>query len=150
LERQYIKGMRPTPSDPEFTFPYFSGLIDELLLGEKRSVKSLLTQDQLVPGLGNAIAQDILFRAKLHPRHPLIELDTSQRKALFEAISSTVRDVIAGGGRNDEYDLYNQPGRYQRIMDKRAEGNPCPDCGAKVEKIQYLGGTCYFCPECQK
>jgi formamidopyrimidine-DNA glycosylase len=150
LERQYIKGMRPTPSDPEFTFPYFSGLIDELLLGEKRSVKSLLTQDQLIPGLGNAIAQDILFRAKLHPRYSLIELDTSQKKALFETISSTVRDVIAGGGRNDEYDLYNQPGRYQRIMDKRAEGNPCPDCGSKVEKNQYLGGACYFCPNCQK
>ena len=149
-ERQYIKGMRPTPMEPKFTFPYFSGLIDELLLGEKRSVKGLLTQDQLIPGLGNAIAQDILFRAKLHPRHPIGELDTDQRKALFEAIMKTVRDVIAGGGRDDEYDLYNQPGRYRRIMDKRAEGNPCPDCGAKVEKIQYLGGACYFCPECQK
>ncbi len=149
-ERQYIKGMRPTPADVEFDFPYFSGLIDELLLGEKRSVKGLLTQDQLIPGLGNAIAQDILFRAKLHPGHTLIELDTSQRKALFEAMMKTVRDVIAGGGRDNEYDLYNQPGRYHRIMDKRAEGNPCPACGTKVEKIQYLGGACYFCSECQK
>lgn len=150
LERQYIQGMRLTPVEGEFTFPYFSRLIDELLLGEKRSVKSLLTQDQLIPGLGNAIAQDILFQAKLHPRHPLKELDTNQRKVLFEAIIKTVKDAIAGGGRDDEHDLYDRPGRYHRIMDKRAEGNPCPVCSTKVEKIQYLGGACYFCPKCQK
>jgi formamidopyrimidine-DNA glycosylase len=35
-------------------------------------------------------------------------------------------------------------------MDKRAEENPCPVCGTKVEKMQYLGGACYFCPTCQK
>ena len=55
-ERQYIKDMRPTPIEAGFTFEYFSGLIDSLLSGEKRSVKGLLTQEQLIPGLGNAIA----------------------------------------------------------------------------------------------
>jgi hypothetical protein len=48
-ERQYVKGMRTTPAEPEFTFEYFSALIDSLLEGEKRSAKGLLTQDQLVP-----------------------------------------------------------------------------------------------------
>lgn len=51
LERQYVKDMRPTPTEPAFTFTYFSDLIDSLLAGEKRSVKGLLTQDQLIPGL---------------------------------------------------------------------------------------------------
>jgi formamidopyrimidine-DNA glycosylase len=53
-ERQYVKGMRPTPIEPNFTFEYFSTFIDSLLEGEKRSVKGLLTQDQLIPGLDNA------------------------------------------------------------------------------------------------
>ena len=57
LERQYVKDMRPTPTEPEFTYAYFSALIDSLLAGEKRSVKGLLTQEQLIPGLGNAIAR---------------------------------------------------------------------------------------------
>ncbi|MFT3892473.1 MAG: DNA-formamidopyrimidine glycosylase family protein [Anaerolineales bacterium] len=42
-ERQYIKGMRVTPVEKAFTYKYFSGLIDELLQGQKRSTKSLLT-----------------------------------------------------------------------------------------------------------
>lgn len=148
-ERQYIKGMRPTPVDRAFTFSYFSKLIDELLKGEKRSTKSLLTQDQLIPGLGNAIAQDILFHAHLLPRRALAELSPGQRRDLYDAIIHTVREVIDQGGRNDETDLFGQRGGYVRLMDSAAAGKPCPECGTKVQKIQYLGGACYFCPKCQ-
>jgi formamidopyrimidine-DNA glycosylase len=149
LERQYIKGMRPTPTDPDFTFDYFAGLVDSLLAGEKRSVKGLLTQDQLIPGLGNAIAQDIMYRARLHPRRSLPDLDAGQRRALFEAILTTVQAVIDQGGRYDETDLWGARGGYVRLMDKAAAGRPCRVCGTIVEKMQYLGGTCYVCPGCQ-
>ena len=149
-ERQYVKGMRPTPTDPEFTFDYFSALIDSLLSGEKRSVKALLTQEQLVPGLGNAIAQDIMFHARLHPRRAIGDLSRGQRRDLYEAIQQTVGEVIEKGGRYDETDLYDHPGGYVRLMDRRAAGQPCPECGRPVEKMQYLGGACYFCASCQE
>jgi len=148
-DRQYVKGMRPTPTDPEFTLHYFSALVDSLLSGEKRSVKALLTQEQLIPGLGNAIAQDIMFRARLHPRHPIAELERDQRQALYSTIVHTVRKAIDQGGRYDEFDLYGRPGGYVRLMDSKAAGQPCPECGTTIEKIQYLGGACYLCPQCQ-
>ncbi len=149
-KRQYIMGMKTTPIEPEFTFTYFGTLLDDLTNGKKRSAKALLTQDQIIPGLGNAIAQDILFRAHLHPRHPIADLNTDQRHTLYSAIVDTVGEVTEMGGRYDEYDLYNNPGGYIRKMDKNAVGRPCPECGAEIEKIQYLGGTCYFCPNCQQ
>lgn len=149
-ERQYVKNMRPTPLDSTFTFDYFSALVDELLQGEKRSAKSLLTQDQIIPGLGNSIAQDILFRAKVGPRRSLAEFSPGQRRDLYNAIVDVVAEVIAGGGRNDETDLFGKPGGYTRVMDSGAAGKPCPDCGATVQKMQYLGGACYFCPKCQQ
>lgn len=149
-ERQYVKGMRTTPIEPEFTFDYFCALIDEVAEGTKRSAKALLTQDQVIPGLGNAIAQDILFRARLHPRHPISELSTGQRRTLYQAIVETVDAVIEKGGRYDEYDLYNRRGGYIRVMDKNAIRRPCPECGGAIEKIQYLGGACYLCPACQE
>jgi formamidopyrimidine-DNA glycosylase len=148
-ERQYIKGMRPTPVDPEFSFEYFGGLVAELSSGEKRSAKALLTQEQLIPGLGNSIAQDILFRAGLSPKHPIRDMSRAQQRKLFNAIIRTVRAVIAKGGRADELDLFGKPGGYERIMDSKAAGRPCPECGTKVEKISYLGGACYYCPRCQ-
>ena len=148
-ERQYIRGMRVTPVERAFTFKYFSGLIDELLQGEKRSTKSLLTQDQLIPGLGNASAQDILFQAHLLPRRALAELSPGQRRDLYDAIVCTVKEITDQGGRYDETDLFGRPGGYVRLMDSAAVGKPCPECGTKIQKIQYLGGACYFCPKCQ-
>ncbi len=148
-ERQYVKGMRITPVEPEFTPDYFKSLIETLARGEKRSVKSLLTQDQLIPGLGNSIAQDILYRARLHPRHPIDDLNLDQKEKLYDAIQFTLRAAIGEGGRYDEIDLHNQPGQYIRLMDKYAVGNPCRLCGTTIEKIQYLGGACYICPTCQ-
>ena len=149
LEREYIKNMRPTPTDPEFTYDYFDQLVGEVRQERNYSAKALLTQDQLIPGLGNAIAQDILFQAKLHPRHDIGDLESHQRRVFYDAIQQTVNDVVEAGGRYDEVDLYGKPGRYARIMDKNALGYPCPRCGGKVTKIQYLGGSCYLCESCQ-
>jgi len=149
VNREYIKGMRTTPIEPEFTFEYFVGLVEEQISAGQRSAKGLLTQDQLIPGLGNAIAQDILFRSHVHPRHPINELNQDQRQALYHAILDTVHEVIEKGGRYDEFDLYNNPGGYIRLMDKNALNRPCPECGGKIEKMQYLGGACYFCRNCQ-
>jgi len=148
LNRKYVKGMKTTPVEEQFTFEYFCGLIKDLTA--KKSVKGLLTQDQLIPGLGNAIAQDIMFAARLNPRRPVEELSKEEKRKLYRAIRDNVREVIRNGGRNDEYDLHGNPGKYVRIMDKNAVGKPCPECGTKIQKIQYLGGACYFCPACQK
>jgi formamidopyrimidine-DNA glycosylase len=150
LERKYLKGMRVTPVDPEFTFIYFTSLIKELRLGEKRSVKSLLTQDQLIPGLGNAIAQDIMFNSCVNPRRCLTDLSTAQCKGLYSAIVDTTRSVIENGGRNDEMDLFGHPGGYIRLMDRHAVGKPCPRCSRPIEKMQFMGGSCYFCSNCQQ
>jgi formamidopyrimidine-DNA glycosylase len=150
LNRQYVRDMRPVPGEPDFTYEHFTTLIDEVSQKEKKSAKGLLTQDQLLPGLGNSIAQDILFRARLHPRHLVGELDGTARRELYDAVLETV-DAVAGlGGRYDELDLYGSPGGYVRLMDKNAAGKPCPECETTVEKIQFLGGSCYFCPSCQK
>ena len=70
---------------------------------------------------------------------------------LYDAvIVDTVQEVIAQGGRCDEVDLYGRPGGYVRLMDKESLGRPCPGCGGAVEKVQYLGGACYYCPTCQR
>lgn len=148
-DRQYIRDMRPSPIDPAFTLAYFADLIAAATADEPRTVKGLLTQAQLVPGLGNSIAQDIAWRAHLHPRRALADLDDGQRRALYDAIVGTVREAIALGGRSDEVDLFGRPGRYQRRMDKEAVGRACPECGSTIGKIQYLGGACYVCPGCQ-
>lgn len=150
LDREYIKDMKPDPLHHDFTEKYFLQLIDSLVSDGKRSVKSLLTQDQILPGLGNSIAQEIMFIAKLHPKKELKELKKSDRVRLYHTIKETVQKAIELGGRQDETDLFNKPGLYKRLMSSRMVGKPCPVCGAPIQKMQYLGGSCYFCPICQE
>lgn len=150
LSGKFVKDMKTTPVETAFTYEYFCDLISDVLKQGKKSVKGLLTQDQTIPGLGNAIAQDIMFQAALHPKHPIDDLQEDERKRLYDAIVNTVNEITENGGRYDEVDLYNNPGKYVRLMDKNALKIPCPQCGGSVDKIQYLGGACYFCPACQK
>ncbi len=150
LERAYIKGMKYTPIEPEFTFDYFQNLVTAVLAEKSQSAKGLLTQDQTIPGLGNSIAQDILYQARIHPRRSLMSLSANELQALYHSICQTVHACIQSGGRNDELDLFGKAGRYQRLMDKSMVGKPCKKCATVIEKIAYLGGACYFCPGCQK
>ncbi len=149
LKRMYIADQKPAPGSPGFTPDYFRALVRALAGEGKRSAKSLLVQDQLIPGLGNAIAQDILFEAALSPKRSIGDLDEAEIDALYRAISGKVVEIAAAGGRNDERDLFGNPGGYRRIMDSAAAGSPCPRCGATVASGSYLGGAIYWCPGCQ-
>ena len=147
---KYINQMKTTPLDPGFTVKYLTGLIRESVKLGGKSVKALLTQNQLIPGLGNSIAQDIMFTARLHPKQPLEALEKEHIKRLHGAILQTLNAAIKRGGRNDEFDLYGDHGKYVRLMDSNAVGRPCPECGTKIKKIAYLGGAAYLCPKCQE
>ena len=149
MQCKYIRGMAPTPADANFTLDYFLALVENCVAKGPRSVKSLLTQEQTIPGLGNSVAQDIMFKARLHPRQELSLLSLAELKTLFKSIVNVVREVTEAGGRDDETDLFGQQGKYRRLMHSKAAGQPCPVCQATVQKIQYLGGACYFCPSCQ-
>lgn len=65
------------------------------------------------------------------------------------AIRDTLEEAIDLGGRDTEHTLFGEPGGYVPILDKRSRGTPCTNCSTPIEKIQYLGGSCYICPNCQ-
>lgn len=150
LSRDYIRDMAITPLDQAFTQEYFTSLLQQITRKGKRSVKSLLTQEQTIPGLGNSIAQDIMFTAGLNPRRNLQELGEKEQEKLFRSIRETLEEVIRLGGRYDEVDLYGKAGGYVRKMDAKSAGKPCPICQTAIKSMQYLGGACYYCPNCQK
>ena len=132
-----------------FTMEHFLGLFGELAEADARSVKFFLISQPGAWGMGNGYLQDILFRAELHPRRRAVDVAPEERKALFEATRETLTQAATLGGRDTERDLYNHPGGYRCVLDRRSVGLPCTECGTPIEKTQYLGGACYFCPGCQ-
>ena len=148
-ERPY-KEVGIPPLSAEFTLERFNTLLEEHPDKTSKGVKGFLVTSQHMNGIGNSYAQDILFRARLSPRRKIPDIIATEREQLYRAIQETVRLAIESGGREDERDLYDRPGGYQRLMSSQTAGTPCPACGTTIEKMAYLGGACYLCPTCQK
>jgi formamidopyrimidine-DNA glycosylase len=132
-----------------FTGEYLESLFAGLEPEDKRSIKFFIISEPGVWGIGNGYLQDILFHAGIHPRRRAAEVSPEERGALYGVIRRVLQEAVELGGRDSERDLYNQPGGYARLMDSKTAGQPCPQCGTPIEKISYLGGTCYLCPQCQ-
>ena len=139
-----------SPLSDAFTYEYFGGRFGELKENDPSSVKFFVISKPGVWGVGNGCLQDILLRARIHPRRRALDLSEDERRALYAALRNTLGQMVALGGRDGEIDLYGQPGGYQRILSSETAGKPCPECGTPIEKIQYLGGASYFCPKCQR
>ena len=133
-----------------FSFKRFDALFKHCEDKEKDSIKTFFTNGKNVAGIGNGYLQDILFRAGVDPRRKVAEIAARERKALYEALRETMKQAVSLNGRECERDIYGKPGKYQPLMDRSAKGKPCPACGTPIEKINYLGGSCYICPTCQR
>jgi len=117
--------------------------------GDPRSIKYFMISKPGILGVGNGYLQDMLFKAKIHPRRRVVQITEAEKQALYQSIRDTLQKASELGGRDTERDLYDHPGGYVRIMDNRNAGKPCPECGMPIEKASYLGGAVYFCPKCQ-
>jgi len=138
-----------SPLDRGFTQAHLNGLFKPLQPDDKLFLKKFLITEPGVPGLGNGYLQDVLFHARIHYRRRAAEVTPDERRALHRAIKQVFREAVKAGGRDTEKDLYGQPGQYRCLLDTRAKGTPCEECGTTIEKAAFLGGSCYFCPSCQ-
>ncbi len=142
------------PLSRDFTLERFDDMLEAYPEKKSKGVKGFLvatvhTMPQHLNGLGNAYIQDILYRSGLHPGRKIPQIQPEERRKLYEAIQSTLQQAIDLGGRDEERDLFGQPGRYSRLMSSRTAGSRCLQCGGEIQKITYLGGACYICPRCQ-
>lgn len=114
------------------------------------SAKAFLATEQRFTGLGNGILQDILLTAKIHPKKPIGQLSEAEVENLADAVVSVTAQMLKAGGRDTEKDLYGSSGGYVTRLSRFTFGSPCPQCGGRIEKQQYLGGAIYFCQNCQQ
>ena len=138
----------PSPLGDGFDPAYFAEMLDAEGAAAL-SAKAFLATEQRIPGLGNGVLQDILWNARLHPRHKVGFLDDDARDRLYGAVTTTLAQMARDGGRDTERDLFGWPGGYATVMSRLTLELPCPRCGSRKVKESYLGGAVYYCPECQ-
>lgn len=140
---------KPQVLGNDFTKDYFDRLFDDAAAA-KKSAKAFLATGQSIPGLGNGVLQDILYNAGVHPKTKIATLSEEQRYAMYDSTVATLREMEAKGGRNSESDLYGNSGGYVPYLSKDTAGHECIRCGAIIIKENYMGGSIYYCPGCQR
>lgn len=139
---------KPQVMTDAFSKEYFLGLIHEES-AQKKPAKAFLATEQTIPGLGNGVLQDILYRAHIHPKKKISELTDKTKEDLFYHVKETLQDIYQQGGRSTETDLFGVNGKYVSSLSKDTAGTACPRCGETIIKENYLGGSIYYCRGCQ-
>ncbi|MCG8361589.1 MAG: hypothetical protein MI920_39030 [Kiloniellales bacterium] len=120
------------------------------LARDNHTVKRALTDPRLFSGIGNAYSDEILHRARLSPVQMTRSLQPEECARLFAATRETLTDWVArlraetGEGWPSKVTAFRPEmavhGRYKE---------PCPDCGAPVQRIRYADNETNYCARCQ-
>lgn len=113
--------------------------LDAVLARSRAPVKAVLMDQSRVAGLGNLLADEVLWRAGVDPARPAHELDRNARRRLHRAISRTVRVTLERGG--------SHTGDH---MPQRVPGGVCPRDGTPLQRRTVAGRTTYSCPHHQR
>ena len=122
----------------------------EALTRENHTVKRALTDPHLFSGIGNAYSDEILHAARLSPLKQTRLLGDEEFLRLYEAMRTTLTEWI------DRLRKDAAAGFPERVTafrpDMAVHGRfrePCPICGAPVQRIVYAENECNYCARCQ-
>lgn len=114
------------------------------MLGKRRgAVKSVLMNQRLIAGIGNIYADEILFRARMHPATEISRLNDKALTKLFRATRYILEKAIAA-----KADASQMPKSW--LLPHRGRGGRCPRCGRKLKSSRIGSRTAWFCAHCQK
>jgi formamidopyrimidine-DNA glycosylase len=123
-----------------------------VLTSSNHTLKRALTDPRFFSGIGNAYSDEILHRAQLSPVALTQRLEPAEIARLYDAARETLTewtqtlrgDKDAGGKFPEKVTAFREGmavhGRY---------GQPCPRCGAKVQRIRYASNETNYCARCQ-
>ena len=97
-------------------------------------IKARLLDQSVIAGVGNLLADETLWQARVSPRRPADQLSADELTALHRALRRATRAAIRGGGVHTG-----------RVIGFRAAGAHCPRCGAVMRRGTVAGRTTWWC-----
>jgi formamidopyrimidine-DNA glycosylase len=97
-------------------------------------LKARIMSQSAISGVGNLLADEALWQARLSPLRPAGSLSDGELDALRRAVRAAIRTALARGGAHTG-----------TIMPHRRAGASCPRCGAPMERGTVGGRTTWWC-----
>ncbi|HEY4475809.1 MAG TPA: bifunctional DNA-formamidopyrimidine glycosylase/DNA-(apurinic or apyrimidinic site) lyase [Candidatus Paceibacterota bacterium] len=143
-----LKNLGPDPLD-SLTVDEFTSLISS----EKRNIKQVLLDQEVIAGIGNIYSDEALWQARIHPFTPANCLSKNQLTSLYQAIREVLRKSLKarGSSMRDYRDTEGNEGGYMKIRLVYARENlSCFRCKTKIKRTKMGVRSAHFCPRCQK
>ncbi len=144
-----FKKIGPEPLEKGFKVGKFISLISS----EKRKIKQVLMDQEVIAGIGNIYSDEILWLSKIHPLKPANQLKADELKRLYSAMKKILKKAVKlrGTSISDFRDTSGKAGAYARErFVYRKEGEHCPRCKGIIKRIKIKNRSAHYCPKCQK
>lgn len=148
FEHKSLNKLGPEPIQEDFLLEDMQAFLKR----RTKAIKGVLLDQQVVVGVGNIYADEILYRAKIHPTRPANELTEAEEIRLHESIIHILNAAVESGGTTIRtyQNAFGDAGSYQNHLQMYGkEKQPCEECGTQIEKIKVAGRGTHFCPSCQ-
>jgi formamidopyrimidine-DNA glycosylase len=103
------------------------------------AIKARIMDQSVIAGIGNLLADEILWQARIDPRRPASSLSEEELDGLRRAMRAAIRRALRkGGAHTGSINAHREPDGH------------CPRCGAPLSRGRIGGRTTYWCPEEQR
>jgi formamidopyrimidine-DNA glycosylase len=118
-----------------------------LLAGNTGRIKTVITDQKVIAGIGNAYSDEILHVAKISPFATAGKLSGEQLTALHDAMISVLTDAVGRSVGQGAAMLKGEKRSGLRVHART--GLPCPVCGDTVREVSFADKSFQYCPTCQ-
>lgn len=118
-----------------------------LLAGNTGRIKTVITDQKVVAGVGNAYSDEILHTARISPFATASKLSGEQLAALHEAMRAVLTDAVTRSVGQQAATLKGEKRSGLRVHART--GLPCPVCGDTVREVSFADRSFQYCPTCQ-
>jgi formamidopyrimidine-DNA glycosylase len=117
------------------------------LKGNSGRIKTVITDQKVIAGIGNAYSDEILHVAKLSPFATAGKLTDAQLSSLHDAMISVLSDAVSRSVGQGAATLKGEKRSGLRVHART--GLPCPVCGDTVREVSFADKSFQYCPTCQ-
>ena len=126
--------------------------MQEFLTRRTKAIKGVLLDQEIVVGIGNIYADEILHRAQIHPITPANTLTEDEEIRLHETIIQVMDEAVQSGGTTirSYANAFGDVGNFQdKLQVYGRDGEKCLTCSTEIQKTKVAGRGTHYCPVCQ-
>lgn len=149
-ELKEIKSLGVDAMSDEFTLKKFEKILDKK---KNKKIRDILMDQQIVSGIGNIYASEILFEARVLPERIVKSLEKEETILIYKSIRKVLEKAVKlrGTSDSDYRDTSGAPGSFQKVLKvyNRAS-KKCPKCDTIILRKKIGQRSAFFCSKCQK